>query len=176
MSRCQETRKQVGTKITMCTVEDSQCVNIGWCSPILAARPVNGQILQNMAKNGCFLAIILQKKHFSATPTVNTLWDYQMNLTVGHSEGTTSSNYGLNLQIGPLSMMVMIMVMIMMIVMFLLMLVANRCLDGLFCIFWSNCLSCQHLDTRHVSCGHHIHKAWRDNHFQRFVKMWVNNK
>ena len=58
-----------------------------------------------------------------------------MNLTVGHSEGTTSSNYGLNLQIGPLSMMLMIMVMIMMILMVLLMLVVNRCLDGLFCIF-----------------------------------------
>ena len=58
-----------------------------------------------------------------------------MNLTVGHSEGTTSSNYGLNLQIGPLSMMLMIMVMIMMILMVLLMLVVNRCLDGLFFIF-----------------------------------------
>ena len=43
----------------MCTVEDSQCVNIGCCSPILSARPVNGQILHNMAKNGCFLAITL---------------------------------------------------------------------------------------------------------------------
>ena len=79
--RCQETRKQVGTKITMCTVED-----------------------------------------------------YQMNLTVGHSEGTTSSNYGVNLQNGPLSMMVMMLVMIMMIVMFLLMLVELNFLDGLFCI------------------------------------------
>ena len=58
-----------------------------------------------------------------------------MNLTVGHSEGTTSSNYGVNLQNGPLSMMVMILVMIMMIGMFLLMLVAIHFLDGLFCIF-----------------------------------------